>query len=860
MRTQLLLSLLIATTALGCSEDDTPRPAGTGSNPGGSGGAGGSGGGGGSGGTGGVTAGPGWEGLAPALAWRYQGYGEVFALATGDFLGDGTTQVAVGGRRPLLLSADGASVVWAADWVQPADNHNVGGDNDWAYDLAAIPADGGRVNLLVTSSMGDAALLDGRDGTTIWRAVPEARYAFPFLTTFETEGGLAFLPRFGLAAHAVATGERLWELPVPAIPTFVQTAKRAGGHAGIVILDEGDMRVGGPGMGRPGLLASMTAEGELLYAFELPEGEQPSALGVADLGGTGDASALVATTGKPLRAYEPNGDLRWERDIVLFGTDPGRTYVSHLVGRDLDGDGTEEILVVARDGWAPEPARMPTMVVALEATGEQRWSVGFEGMVQQADIAEWGGEPVLLLAAGIPDLGARGAALAISLSEDAEDRVRFRTETPGEIRELALQGDTLVLGTTDGILRGVGLDGESRWMHHLSTFLYASAKVPVGDEDWVAVADSSANVALIDASGQRRWFARMAVGSFGWSIDVVAAQLGDTGPSVITAAKAEREGAVGVIERYSVAGRREGSIPLPSEPAALAAADLDGDGIDEILSLEQARAGETACHLRLYNPTLLDVWSTPIELCQYGEISVGAVDADGSLAIAVRTDPGMLLAPSTLSIVEVDGALRWKIDETEEYSLWARAVPGGLLAGGATTQRNGFVGLRSAESGDMTWKTLLPPKTDPAMPDGDSLPGASWWGTVLPGEGGEAFRIALSTYNNELVLVDAAGEIVWSVDTETEAYWPTFRRIGGPVAYVPGTDDVPPHLVTAQCADSRRRADSVTVAMDGTIVGRVPMHAEARRLHVLRRSDGSQVAAAQALLGVWATGPMPQDR
>jgi hypothetical protein len=131
---------------------------------------------------------------------------------------------------------------------------------------------------------------------------------------------------------------------------------------------------------------------------------------------------------------------------------------------------------------------------------------------------------------------------------------------------------------------------------------------------------------------------------------------------------------------------------------------------------------------------------------------------------------------------------------------------------------------------------------------------------VLPGEGDGAFRAALSTYNNELVVVDAAGEIAWSVDTETEAYRPTFRRIGGPVAYVPGTDDTPPHLVTAQCADSRRRADSVTVAMDGTIIGRVPMHSEARRLHVLRRSDGSSVVAAQALLGIWATGPMPQDR
>lgn len=866
MRMRSLLALLCATTALACT-DEGPRhvagenPGGNaggsgGTNTGGSSGAGGAGGTAGSGGTTTITE-PGWDGLAPALAWRYQGFGEVFSLATADFTGDGTMQVAVGGRRPVLLSSDGSRVLWYADWVRPADNLSLGGDNDWVYQLAAIPAEGGRSNLLVTSSMGDAALLDGRDGTAIWRAQPAMRFPFPFFTTLETSSGPAFFPNFGTAAHSLATGEAIWPLPATMVPTFVQKAARAGENPGLFLVDEGDARVGGPGPGKPAKVAGVTADGALLFVFDLPDGQRPTALGAADLDGAGTASAIVATPGLPLRAWDAEGNLRWERTFTYFDEDPLRAQVTHLLARDLDGDGTEEILVIARDTWAADFARMPTLILALDAQGNERWRTTIEGLVQQAFVAQWGGEPTLLLATGVPDLGARGAAVTVRLGDGLEWRTGFRYELPGEIRSIALQGETLILGTSDGILRAVDRNGTQRWTHYLSAFLYASAAVPMADEDWVATADSSANLALVDATGARRWYRRLAVGDFGWSVDVAAAHLGGSKPSVVAVAKATNNGYLGSVDVFSADGDREASLPLPSEPAAVEAADLDGDGVDEILVLEQARQAESACHLRAFDAHLEPKWAVALELCQSGEISVADVIGDGTRKIAVRTDPGLFDAPFTLSLIAADGTLHWKIPEEFELSLWVRAVPGGVVSGGLTTERNGFVALREPKKGEKQWNTLLPPKPDPTYPEGDVLPGASWFGHVIPGEDG--FRIAATTYANDLALLDGAtGEIAWSVATERDP-WPLPRRNGGPVVYVPGTETVPPHLVTAQYADTRQRADAVVVSMEGEIVGHVPMDTESNRIHLLRRKGAAPVVAAKGLLGVWAVGIAPQE-
>ena len=859
MRNPILRSVLaglLAAAALACSTEDA-RPV-AGGNAGGSGGTmPGTGGTGGSAGTPGVDA-PGWDGLGAELVWRYQGFGEVWSLATGDFVGDGTTQVAVGARRPLLVSADGARVIWFADWEQPEDNLFVGGDNDWVYQLAAVPAEDGRSDLLVTSSMGDAARLDGRTGEAIWRMQPDLRFPFPFFTTFETSSGSAFFPNYGRAAYSLATGEPVWQLPVAAVAAYVREAKRAGGLAGLFVVDEGDRRVGGPGGGAgdiPGKVASTTADGALVFSVDLPAGETPTALGAADLDGSGTSSAIVATGGGPLRAWDGAGELLWETTPVLFDEDPLRGLISQILGRDVDGDGREEILVVARDLLAPDPGAPATLVVALDASGAERWRASVQGQTQSAQIVEWGGEPVLLLGTGVWDLGAKGAVVAVRLADGLEWRTGFRYEMPGQASAFAMQGETLVVGSQDGILRAADHDGDAVWSHYLSAFLSASATLPMGDEDWVITADNSANVALLDATGTRRWFRRLGVGDFGWSVDVTAARLGDTRPSIVAAAKAVRESANGLVEIFSPEGNRKGSLLLPAEPAALAAADLDGDGIDEILVLEQGRAQGEVCQVRAFDAKLAQKWAVATELCQYGELSVADVAGDGTLAIAVRTDPGLLPALPTLSLIGADGALRWIVREELEYSLWARAVPGGLLSGGVTTDRNGFVALREPKKGEMQWKTLLPPKADPANPEGEKLPGASWFAHVLPD--GESFRVAATTYTNELVLLDGDGDIAWSVSTEAEP-WPLHRRIGGPVVFVPGTERAPPHFVTAQYADSRRRADVVVVSMDGEVKGRVPIAAESHDVLLLRRGGAGPVAVAQALLGMYAVGVAPR--
>ncbi|AKU91142.1 hypothetical protein AKJ08_1529 [Vulgatibacter incomptus] len=828
-----------------------------GSDAGGEGGEGGSAGGGGEGGAGGTAGTPGssWDGYVFDRQWRHQGFAEVGALVVADFLGDGTTQVAVGGRRPLLFSGDGSGVIWFADWAA-TDNLLLGGDNDWVYDLAAVPAGDGRANLLVASSMGDATLFDGRDGQVIWRIPIEAK--FPFFTVFDSAAGPTFFPHFGDAAFAAETGEELWRLPVQMVPTFVHRSSCSGSD-GLLLVDEGDAWVGGPGQGRPGSVACLTGNGGAAFSFALGAGEQPIAAGRVDLDGSGIDDTVVATWGRPLRVWDGQGELRWQRDVKLFGNDPTRTLVTQILARDLDGDGKEEILVVARDAWAADIARSPTIVLALDANGTERWRLGTVGYVTHAEVAEWGGEPLLLLSTGYPDLGTPGGAIAVRLANDATDRVRFRFDTWAQIRTFAVGGDTLVLGGDDGMLRAIDDAGALRWENDLGSFFTASGAIPIGAEDWLATGDYQGSLALLDATGTRRWFRRLEVGRWGIVVEVAAAHVERDGAAkIVAAARAMRSDGEGVIERFSLDGIREATLPLIGEPVAMAVADLDGDGVDEVLVLEGRRAGQTSCTLRCYGQRFDQAWATAIAPCQYGEISVGEVDGAGKVAIVVRTEPGLIDYPNTLSVVNPDGVRRWLVPEETELSLWARAVPGGLVFGGATTERNGFVARRDGLTGAMQWKSLLPPKPNPVDPDGESLPGASWFGHVFQEEG--VLRIAATTCNNEAVLLDGAtGDIAWSVDTEVEPHWHLHRRNGGPIVFVPGSDSVPPHLVTAQSADSRRRADAVVLLMDGTLGERVPMPGEAWRAVPLRRSDGSTAVAVQVLLGVHAVGVRPVE-
>src|SRR5690606_18039439 len=104
----------------------------------------------------------------------------------------------------------------------------------------------GTDDLLITRSLGGAALLDGRDGSEIWSIDwLDARFNFPQFTLFGDPESPTFFPNYGFAAYEAATGEVAWESPVETWHAFVREARRGPGvPTGLFLTSEGEQMLG----------------------------------------------------------------------------------------------------------------------------------------------------------------------------------------------------------------------------------------------------------------------------------------------------------------------------------------------------------------------------------------------------------------------------------------------------------------------------------------------------------------------------------------------------------------------------------------------------------------------------------------
>ena len=255
---------------------------------------------------------------------------------------------------------------------------------------------------------------------------------------------------------------------------------------------------------------------------------------------------------------------------------------------------------------------------------------------------------------------------------------------PTELRAVAVDGELLLAGTAEGEVVQLGLgDGAARWSHQLGPDRAASALLLADiDADGAVEAlvgtDDGQLAALEGPSGAQRWGRTLQ--DSGWGAKV----------SGLAVADLEGQGRTSVLAStvgwYINAFTGDGTLKWAEwvryhAIAALAAADVDGDGQAEVIV-----GTEYSTPLNVHNSDGSFRWTTFEEVGSEGNattprrgiglthLQLVDVDRDGVREIVYGTQDGWLYA-----VKPQDGAEVWHANIVGEV-VGLIAVPGGLVA------------------------------------------------------------------------------------------------------------------------------------------------------------------------------------
>ncbi len=613
----------------------------------------------------------------------YEGFGEGFAVAMTSLDGKGD-QVVLGGRGLAVLDENSLKTHkprWSYHWADfPV--RGQGGDNQWitAVEPLRDPATG-RTDLIASTSVNELIRFDGRTGRIVWRRDDAFLYTLGDHLSLVPQGAgkpPAIVGEYGTTAYSSADGSPLWKAAVPDgdfAPGWVTAAQLSrGANPAVVFGAEADCGPGG-GPDCTGHLFAYSGDGKRLW--EVKPGGQTTSMVTDDVTGDGLAETVAGDNQGHVAAYSPTGELLWrvqagERPVGAVAVQGGRVYAA------------------ADDN-----------LVAFDAAGRQVWSQPMEGQVTKLEPADLGKGGRLLAAVSVANRVAR--VVAVDPERDG-DRRTWQSTVYGRVEDFAVgawRGRRVVTaGADDAVVHAVWADsGEPAFDYLGHSWVTGVAAGRVDRTDAVAHTDDQGHVVLSDERGTELWRRWLGGDDEAAADDVAFADVGRDEPAIV-AAGAGTQGS-GVVRAYDGRGNELWTGRADGEIVQLITAKLTASGPKAIVGAVQrgGSSGVAAFDAR----TGATLWEHMIGSAG-PTLAAADADGDGLDEIAYSSKPYPPDTPGTLALLSPSGDVRWK-QENLEIRDWL-TVSGGAVVYGSRSD-TGSVAAVSAADGAPRWRTRL---------------------------------------------------------------------------------------------------------------------------------------------------------
>ncbi|WP_187437880.1 PQQ-binding-like beta-propeller repeat protein [Actinomadura decatromicini] len=613
----------------------------------------------------------------------YEGFGEGSAVAMAPLGGTGD-QVVLGGRGLAVLDDNSLKTHkprWSYHWGDfPV--RGQGGDNQWitAVEPLRDPATG-RTDQITSTSENELIRFDGRTGRIVWRRADAFLYTFGDRLSLVSQGAgkpPAIVGEYGTTAYSSADGSPLWTATVPEgdfAPGWVTAAQLTrGANPGVVFGAESDCGPGG-GPDCTGHLFAYSGDGKRLW--EVKPGGQTTSMVADDVTGDGLAETVAGDNQGHVSAYSPTGELLWrvqagEGSVGAVAVQGGRVYAA------------------ADDN-----------VVAFDAAGKRLWSQPMEGQVTKLEPADLGKGGKLLAAVAVASRV--GRFVAVDPDRDG-DRRTWQSTVYGRVNDFTVgtwHGRRVAIaGANDAVVHAVWADsGEPAFDYLGHSWVTGVDSGRVGQADAIAHTDDQGHVVLSDERGTELWRRWLGGDDEADAEDVVFADVGRSEPAIVAGGAGTQES--GVVRAYDGrgaelwTGRAEGRI------VQLITARLTASGPKAIVAAVQrgGSSGVAAFDAR----TGATLWEHMIGSAG-ATLAAADVDGDGLDEIAYSSKPYPPDTPGTFALLSPSGDVRWK-QENFEIRDWL-TVSGGAVIFGSRSE-TGSVAAVSAADGAPRWRTRL---------------------------------------------------------------------------------------------------------------------------------------------------------
>lgn len=780
---------------------------------------------------------PTWDESAFALRWSLPGFGGGLAgPAAADLDGDGDDELIFVGRGVAAIDPEGPRLLWHAKFTEMGFTAEQG----LGSAVRVIPSATGNEapDVLVSHYDGQVILLDGATGATVWT---RGDLGLDFLLTdialvdADDDGIRDVFPTHGNRAISGATGEDLWTVDLWQGATHLAEANLDGDDRGDLLIGlEPPAPIGGwstAAEGEETQLFGVAGDGTVLFRFT-PEGRTLE-VAAADLDGDGIDEALLTTDMAELFAVDATGTQLWRLPVT---TPDGVVWT--VQGFDTDGDGADELYLAGGDftnGWFVARVDPDGTKAWLHPVTNRPYAFVFDGTLL---VAATGGEDQSL---GLGEL----IALAPATGEEA-----WSVDSERSMRGAALlrRGDRteVAVGEVGAVARSYDTsDGSVSLEMATGDFVtrVAAADLDGDGIDEVIRGDIAGWVTVLDHAGARMRDWRPDMGPSGFVTGLAVADLdGDGTPELAVSGDRGFE-FDGIVAVMNADGSERWAIRLENPPYNVLAADLDGDGKDELVFGE--RIGGVACAVRAIDGNGDLLWERDVsDSCMEPILAVGDVDADGIPEIGYGDVGG-----ANVALLAADGSEIWNVQAAYD-TRWLLLGAGGFVHGGIA-ESAGHVTLRDPANGDEVAQHTI----EPARSDTEGSPHNGWtlFAAIVPDTNDDGVdEIAASSVNGSVVLLDGATlDALWTTRLQPEGLAVRDARHAGPVAFVPETDETPAYVAVAQSTFVPTDGALFALDLDGAIVGEQAMLGEGRAIAVTQHGERFGVAVG-AGLGVYA--------